>query len=48
LGTAEILLVEIRGAENQVVIFDAGTRIRNLGEALFAEFEGRPLNLTYS
>jgi phosphoribosyl 1,2-cyclic phosphodiesterase len=37
--------LEIRGAENQVVIFDAGTGIRNLGEALFAEFEGRPLSL---
>ena len=37
--------LEIRGAENQVVIFDAGTGIRNLGEALFAEFEGQPLSV---
>jgi phosphoribosyl 1,2-cyclic phosphodiesterase len=37
--------LEIRAADNQVVIFDAGTGIRNLGEALFAEFEGRPLRL---
>jgi phosphoribosyl 1,2-cyclic phosphodiesterase len=37
--------LEIRSAENQVVIFDAGTGIRNLGNALFAEFEDRLLHV---
>ena len=37
--------LEIRAADNQVIIFDAGTGIRNLGEALFKEFEGQPLKL---
>lgn len=37
--------LEVRTAENEIAIFDAGTGIRNLGEALAAEFEGRPLKL---
>jgi phosphoribosyl 1,2-cyclic phosphodiesterase len=37
--------LEIRAMENQVAIFDAGTGIRNLGEALLVEFEGRPPRL---
>src|SRR5262245_15085853 len=37
--------VEFRG-DGEIVIFDSGTGIRPLGEALCAEFEGREMHLT--
>jgi phosphoribosyl 1,2-cyclic phosphodiesterase len=37
--------LEIRAADDQVVILDAGSGIRGLGQAILEEFQGRPLKL---
>lgn len=37
--------VEVR-AGNQIIVLDAGTGLRPLGQQLLAEFDGRPLQLT--
>ncbi len=37
--------VEIRTASNDVLIFDAGSGIRNLGQSLMKEAAGQPLNV---
>jgi phosphoribosyl 1,2-cyclic phosphodiesterase len=37
--------LEIRAGEDQVIILDAGTGIRALGDAIVEEFQGRPLKL---
>jgi phosphoribosyl 1,2-cyclic phosphodiesterase len=37
--------LEIRAGEDQVIILDAGSGIRALGQAIFEEFQGRPLKL---
>jgi phosphoribosyl 1,2-cyclic phosphodiesterase len=37
--------LEVRGADNEIAIFDAGTGIRNLGEALFQQSQGQGLKL---
>ena len=37
--------LEIRSADNEIAIFDAGTGIRNLGEALLRQSQGKGLKL---
>ncbi len=37
--------LEVRSADNQVWIVDAGTGIRNLGQSLLEEFRGKALSL---
>ena len=37
--------LEIRSADNEIAIFDAGTGIRNLGEALMRQSQGKGLKL---